>query len=144
MKTCKDCAKNLVKANWPSWRRKSRHRLCYECGLARYRERYKKVAPQMRERQRRYRIMCKEETILEYGGRCVCCGEKRFEFLTIEHINQDGAEHRRKIGGSRMMHSWLKKNNYPDGYTILCFNCNAASYYYGKCPHKSLSGSVNK
>lgn len=72
-----------------------------------------------------------------YGGKCSCCGETQFEFLTIEHINRDGAKHRREIGGSKRIYQWLKDNNYPkEGFTVLCFNCNAASFYYGECPHK--------
>ena len=101
-----------------------------------FKQYYQEKKEYIKERQRQYRRRCKEETVLEYGGRCSCCGERKIEFLTIEHINQDGAKHRREIGGSCRMHQWLKKNNYPDGYTILCFNCNAASFYYGKCPHK--------
>ena len=29
--------------------------------------------------------------------KCQCCGENHYEFLTIDHINGDGAKHRREI-----------------------------------------------
>lgn len=68
---------------------------------------------------------------------CACCGEKHIEFLTIDHINNDGAEHRKKIGlGGGATYGWLVKNNYPKGYQVLCFNCNCAIGVHGYCPHK--------
>jgi len=77
-----------------------------------------------------------------YGGeipKCACCGEKEQMFLTIDHINDDGAEHRRKIkrGGGASFYYWLKLNNYPEGFQVLCFNCNHAKSLYGKCPHQN-------
>ena len=71
-----------------------------------------------------------------YGGVfCACCGESHQEFLTIDHINNDGAQHRRdeKIIN---IYRWLKKQNYPEGFRVLCFNCNAAYGLFGYCPHK--------
>ena len=45
--------------------------------------------------------------------------------LTIDHINNDGAEERRRIGRKfgYAFYSWLKKHNYPEGYQDLCMNC---------------------
>jgi hypothetical protein len=50
--------------------------------------------------------------------------------LSIDHINGNGAEHRRELkrttGGSTGGHDfyrWLKNNNFPDGYQVLCMNC---------------------
>jgi len=70
-----------------------------------------------------------------YGGKCACCGETVYEFLTFDHINNDGAEHRKIIGKTRIAR-WLKKNNYPDGFQVLCANCNHAKGHYGHCPHQ--------
>jgi hypothetical protein len=80
------------------------------------------------------------EGILEaYGNKCACCGEKQQEFLAIDHINNDGAEHRRSIGGGGMMYRWLKKHGYPEGFQILCQNCNWGKRLYGICPHQFKS-----
>lgn len=67
---------------------------------------------------------------------CECCGETRYEFLTINHLNGNGNAHR-KINGrnSIMMFRWLKFSGYPDGFNVLCYNCNIASHFYGTCPH---------
>lgn len=76
----------------------------------------------------------KRKLVIEhYGGKCVCCGEKRIEFLAIDHINNDGNEHRKKL--TTKIFYWLIKNNYPDGFQILCHNCNSSKAYYGYCPH---------
>lgn len=34
----------------------------------------------------------KREVLKVYGGVCSCCGENRIEFLTIDHVNNDGEE----------------------------------------------------
>jgi len=82
-------------------------------------------------RQRRQ----KEEIIAAYGGKCQCCGETTLEFLTVDHINNDGAAHRRQIG--RGLYGWLKKHGFPqDNFQLLCMNCNFAKGRYGRCPHQ--------
>lgn len=77
--------------------------------------------------------------IEHYGGRCSCCGEAEPLFLEIDHINNDGKIHRQNIGiGGRTLILWLIKNNYPDGFQVLCSNCNQGKKRGGgACPHKS-------
>lgn len=70
-----------------------------------------------------------------YGNRCVCCGEKQNEFLAMDHINNNGNEHRREIK-THAFYSWIKNNNYPNDLQILCHNCNLAKGFYGICPHQ--------
>jgi hypothetical protein len=53
-----------------------------------------------------------------------CCAKCKFNdtrALSIDHINGDGAKHRKKIGSS--ITSWLIKNNFPSHFQILCWNC---------------------
>lgn len=71
--------------------------------------------------------------------KCRCCGERQVEFLAIDHIKNDGAEQRRKLGmtAGGAFYCWLKKNNFPKGFQVLCNNCNIAKYQYGVCPHKT-------
>ena len=84
-----------------------------------------------------------------YGGRrCACCGESNIVMLNIHHINGDGAEHRRELrggkgdsgGGGIKVYFWLKRNNYPPGFGVLCFNCNHAIHVLGYCPHVNAPG----
>lgn len=77
-----------------------------------------------------------------YSGnppQCQCCGEFHIQFLAIDHVNNDGASHRREIGlkGGTSFYSWLIKNKLPDGFRVLCHNCNMAYGIWGVCPHQS-------
>ncbi len=72
----------------------------------------------------------KLETLQRYGSKCAICWERDIDVLTIDHINHNGASHRREInsgkdtGGSNKTYRWLKANGYPSGFRVLCFNCN--------------------
>ncbi len=77
-----------------------------------------------------------------YGLSCSCCGESNFKFLTIDHIDGGGAEHRRKIGQNNI-YRWLVKNNFPDWFQTLCWNCNSGREVNGGiCPHKEQEAKV--
>ena len=70
-----------------------------------------------------------------YGNKCQCCGESILEFLSIDHINNDGKFHRDEQGTGVKFYRWIIKNNYPMDLQILCFNCNFAKQIWGECPH---------
>lgn len=91
------------------------------------------------ERQKRTRIKRRWRVLSHYGGRCACCGEDKYEFLAIDHINGGGTQHRAKEKISNL-DRWLINNNFPEGFRILCHNCNMAIGLYGYCPHTSESG----
>lgn len=84
----------------------------------------------------------KDEVYHAYGGYvCRCCGESNPLFLTLDHIYNDGAKHRREIRnrstGTWTMYGWLKANNYPSIMQVLCYNCNMGkARNKGICPHK--------
>ena len=77
----------------------------------------------------------KRRFVAGYGSRCSCCGESRIEFLTMEHRNKDGAEHRAK---REVQGAWRDAiaAGFPDIYTVLCYNCNQAETHGRMCPHK--------
>ena len=97
------------------------------------------------------------EALQHYSGllvpECRCCEENTFEFLTIDHVNNDGAAHRREIGmtqgdpnqmekegrkssmGGNGFVYWLKKNGWPEGFQVLCWNCNGVKREGRECPH---------
>jgi len=79
----------------------------------------------------------RQEVFDHYGKQCVCCGESEIKFLTIDHIGNDGSTHRKKekVGSGGSFYAWLKRNNFPSGFQVLCWNCNAAKGLYGSCPH---------
>lgn len=94
-------------------------------------------------REQNYKL--KHEVFAAYGNRCACCGESRPIFLTIEHTNRDGAQHRRAIGGGgTVMYRFLKKNGFPQsGYALFCMNCNWATRLGQPCPHQDNAVAHN-
>ena len=81
----------------------------------------------------------RDEVYAAYGGyKCACCGETEKLFLSIDHINNDGAEHRRthKLKTGEQLHRWLRRNNFPSGFQVLCMNCQWGKRDGGVCPHQ--------
>ena len=71
-----------------------------------------------------------------YGGKCVCCGEDAYEFMTIDHKHNDGYVDR-KWGRGTNLYKFLRRLGYPkDRFQLLCWNCNCAKGKYGYCPHE--------
>lgn len=84
------------------------------------------------------RLQLKIDAINHYGGKCVCpkCAIADVRFLTIDHINNDGNLHRKHIGNKIVFYQWLKNNKYPEGFQVMCFNCNCGRNINGGiCPH---------
>lgn len=104
-------------------------------------KRYKedtRYAAQLRENDRKAREKLRLEVISAYGGKCSCCGENRLPFLTLEHVNHDGKEHRERVG-VRGVYVDLRKRGFPkEGFTIFCWNCQMATCNGGICPHKQI------
>lgn len=117
---CGECREN--KRKWDdSWRKKN----------------WEKYAKQRKDRHQALKI----EVFNAYGGaKCKCCGEEHIEFLSIDHMNNDGGKHRKQLFGTNSVgsqfYSWLKKNNFPKGFQVLCMNCNFAKGHFGCCPHE--------
>lgn len=100
-----------------------------------WRNRDKQVA-----KQKEYRERHKQLVFDHYGRFCSCCGEDELVFLTIDHIEGDGAAHRKSISGRSgfSMYTWIVKNEFPAGFQVLCFNCNAAKRTGEVCPHANI------
>lgn len=79
--------------------------------------------------------------ISAYGGKCVCCGESEQRFLTLDHVQNDGAAHRKEIGGGGWTgYRWAEANGYPPNLQLMCYNCNMGRALSGGiCPHKAKS-----
>jgi hypothetical protein len=94
---------------------------------------YRINAPRLKE----IRLKQKKTVFDYYGNKCNCCGENNIKFLSIDHINNDGYKERKGRGGSSdQIHRNIIKNNFPDTYQILCFNCNLGkARNNGVCPH---------
>lgn len=126
---CFVCKTPLTDDNWYPSNKKAGHFVCKKChaGSATDREKGRRLRGQS----------LKDEVMQAYGGECKCCGEKNTAFLSIDHVHDDGATHRKTISPS-VFYRWLKKNGFPqDDFQCLCFNCNfAKSRNPGGCPHE--------
>ena len=99
-----------------------------------------------KDKARVNRLSRRERCIKFYGGdppKCECCGESIYEFLTIDHINGGGNKHRESMPSKSYIYEWLLRNDFPDGFRVLCYNCNCSSGHYGVCPHKTLQESLD-
>ena len=110
-------------------------------------KRWAQEHPEARKRiSATWRWKIRLEIIKEYGGKCSCCGETIPEFLTIDHIDGKGAEHRRQMGKGKTFagaafYLFLREQGYPkDNYQLLCMNCNFAKGHFRVCPHQIVRG----
>lgn len=107
---------------------------------ATHKEKIKAYNEDHREQKKAYNkeflTKLRDEVFAAYGNKCACCSETEPAFLSIDHINGGGNKHRKEIGWG-MLYRWLKNNEYPSGFQILCFNCNMAKCFSGICPHQS-------
>lgn len=132
----------------------TRYSWCRACTNRKSREYYKKDPDKRKRAVARYYVNNRERmceinrranyvtriaVLTHYGGNppeCACCGERELKFLSIDHVDNDGAAQRKHAGVGGTFYRWLQKNNYPDGLQVLCHNCNLAKGFYGQCPHK--------
>jgi hypothetical protein len=64
--------------------------------------------PRALQAQRDCNRKLKEAAYKAYGGfRCACCGEAEPLFLSLDHVNNDGAAHR-KVFDRRKLYKWLE------------------------------------
>lgn len=127
---CKRCLK-VAKADWRA-RNLERVRTTDAAKMRDYREQNRES---VNAKARAARAQLREEVLAHYGNACACCEERRTEFLTIDHVDGDGAAHRRQIGQSAT-YAWLRRQGFPDGFRVLCANCNWSRGLFGYCPHE--------
>ena len=78
-----------------------------------------------------YRRNLKFAAMDAYGGRvCAGCGFDDAEVLEIDHVDGNGAAHRRELNCSagHQFYQWLKKQNFPPGFRVLCPTCNKKAH----------------
>ena len=79
-------------------------------------------------------LLLKLETLNHYGNgsiKCAICKESRLDCLSIDHLGGGGNVHRERMGtggGGGKFYRWLRGNGYPDGYRVLCMNCQFIEY----------------
>lgn len=81
-----------------------------------------------------YKDSLRLEALKHYGGgeiKCVICGFSDIRALVLDHINNDGAEHRKEwringrgLKGGTNIYERLKRFGFIDGLQTVCANCN--------------------
>lgn len=106
---------------------------CQECG--------KGINKKGRERTKRLKL----EVLSFYGKDKIpqCCWRgcdiADIDMLTLDHVNNDGAKHRREYtksgrGGGSALYFLITRNNFPEGYQTLCANHNLKKHIMGLNP----------
>lgn len=81
-------------------------------------------------RAREARALLRLEILDHYSnGSLICarCGYGDVRALDLDHIENNGGDHRKTIGRRGVtydIYAELKRNNFPEGYQVLCRNCN--------------------
>jgi len=125
---CGQCRKNIPKEGLKT---------CDECS-----EQSRKYYLKTKSQRQRKNKDIKLSVFDHYGHKCVCCEESHELLLTVDHINNDGKNHREKIGSGVPIYKEIISMGFPSFYQLLCFNCNMGKYLNnGVCPHQEqLSG----
>ena len=136
-------------------RRRAEDPVAYRAPKTEYQRKHRRSRPEDWKRWNRdSRDRLKAEMFAAYGDHCYCCGEDRVSFLSLDHTNRDGAQHRRSLARGRRIASTrqvlldLKKRGWPkEGFRVACMNCNWATRFGDTCPHEEMfaalaSGSV--
>jgi hypothetical protein len=132
VKLCRSCNRTLSLSMFPKCRstRTGVGSWCKECNRKRN---------NIRNRANRVKVLD------HYSGgeaRCACCGIDKLEFLSLDHINGGGRQQRRTI--KIRWWEWIIKNGYPQGFRVLCHNCNQSIGLYGYCPHSTFKSLLRE
>lgn len=102
-----------------------RVRRCIECSTKKRASFYEENKTHENAVSKAKRHALRLEVISAYSvdRACELCSERHVEFLVVDHIEGGGNQHRKEVGRSSF-YRWLKKNEYPSGFRILCYNCN--------------------
>ncbi len=103
--------------------------LCKPCYMHLYN--IGRLKPVERSRGIKTRDKRKFEVLSHYSpdGILGCCWEgctiTDIDMLSLDHVNDDGAEHRRSIKSKNTtsyIYRWVRANGYPEGFQTLCMN----------------------
>lgn len=149
---CDSCLAKHMHVNNAAYHERKLSKICVMCGKEAPAQgilNCKCCGKRKKVEESKVRKQLKDAAYAAYGGyRCNCCGESNPLFLAIDHINGDGARHRKLLGSdknpasTRRIYQWLRRMNYPAGFQVLCHNCNHGKHLNGNvCPHNEDGGN---
>jgi hypothetical protein len=95
-------------------------------------------------RKRGYTAVNKEQVLSHYGpnGKLKCswtgCLVSDVDMLSLDHIDDNGAEHRRQMGGlgkAAHLYRRLIRDKFPTGFQTLCYNHQMKKELFRKRKH---------
>jgi hypothetical protein len=115
--------------------KKQRNKEYYEKNKAACKDRYKTWYRKNKELRSKYDSNRRNNlriTVLTYYSKgipkCNLCFFDDVRALVIDHINDDGAYHRKQLQG-QMIYIDIINKGYPKGFQVLCANCNTIKEY---------------
>ena len=136
---CKDCVLRRRQLYYDKRGVRIEAGLCKQCGLYPIfkAEKCDVCWNKLSHRDKRKRTSLRERVLEKLGRFCACCGETINQFLTVDHINNDGYLDRRteKRGNTKSLFRKILSGERTD-LQILCWNCNLGKNVNGGvCPH---------
>lgn len=132
---CKEC--NIKRAS--EYYYNNQERVCKRINAQEIEDR--KLNPEKHSKRHANRVLMVRSEALEFFGPCACCGEDRWEFLSIDHINGHGNEGRKDRSqrtGWELLYKFHRlgwPEELKETFRLLCMNCNFSIGHYGYCPH---------
>jgi len=137
---CDDCKEYMQKKDRDRYEKLRSNNTCVSCGkhspvqdqvlCLQCKEIFAKNGKLYREKQ-------KWMIIDHYGGKCAKCSIDNRDILTIDHIDGGGTQHRKELKKEgTIFYRWIVKNNFPEGFKVLCFNCNRLQWMENKKGNK--------
>lgn len=141
VKKCSGCkqTKSILQFSRNPKMHDGRANWCKNCHHEDKKRRYNEKPDYYKEVSTRKRLKLRTEVLTHYSNgtpKCACCGIAEIKFLCIDHINGGGNAHRKTLPRGHYIYQWLKNEKYPEGFQVLCHNCNMAKGFYGICPHE--------
>ena len=132
--TCKECKREFDKRYWKDNKDilNIKQKEFYSCNKEKICNRVKAFVKKNQQRHNGWSTNAKRRLKIEVFShycsgqiRCAFCPEYDVGLLTMDHIKGGGNKHREKmkIKTGYSTYQWLKKNNYPEGFQVLCWNC---------------------
>lgn len=126
---CQECIDRLSATSSEHYERRKAEGTCYYCSRPPMKDHV--LCEHHVEKYAEYRSQLKLDAFNAYGGpKCALCPEDDPAILEIDHIDGGGNAHRReiKVTSGTPFYQWLRNNNYPKGYRVLCPTCNKRSH----------------
>jgi hypothetical protein len=125
---CRKCTAATAKRSKKQRSEAVRKGICYICGSVVSKTNYylcEKHRLSTNKYQRKLSLRKKIEVLTYYGkrGTLQCCWRgcniQDVDMLTLDHVFNDGAKHRRRLGRTGIPYSVIAKS-FPDGFQTLC------------------------